>query len=134
MKFTTWVAAIAIVLLTAEGLVFAFGVRSSCPYGERIGMPMPYFASIGGRSWYVELPKLERLADGDVTRPPNESPLVVCENHTVLGPAHASHKEITERGQGRFSHWGQHLIFSTSDNSDPNTNGRSYLVIRTDRP
>ena len=31
-------------------------------------------------------------------------------------------------GSGRFSHWGGNLFFSTSDNTDPNTNGRVYQV------
>jgi hypothetical protein len=30
---------------------------------------------------------------------------------------------------GRFSHWGDGLHFSASDNSDPRTNGRSYTII-----
>jgi pectate lyase len=51
-----------------------------------------------------------------------------------MGPAHSFHQEIRESGRGRFSHWGTDLLFSTSDNSDPNTNGRSYQAIRTDRP
>ena len=33
-------------------------------------------------------------------------------------------------GKGRYSHWGaRSLWFSTSDNSDPRTNGREYKVV-----
>ncbi len=31
-------------------------------------------------------------------------------------------------GGGRYSHWGTHLFFTTSDNSDPRSNGRRYTV------
>jgi hypothetical protein len=132
MKFRTWVVAIALVVLPYQWAVLAANsAYPSCPYGERIRMPMP-FTGTGGYSFAVNIPELDKLADN---RPeaPNQSPLVICENHRVLGPAHALHQDITARGQGRFSHWGTDMVFSTSDNSDPNTNGRSYLIIRTDR-
>ena len=51
---------------------------------------------------------------------------MVFEDGLMLGLAHASHDHIRRFGRGRFSHWGNQVIFSTSDNSDPNTNGRSY--------
>ena len=47
----------------------------------------------------------------------------------LLGPAHSSHQSIRERGQGAYSHSGQQLYFSTSNNSDPNKNGRRYSAI-----
>jgi hypothetical protein len=52
----------------------------------------------------------------------------VLEDGKALGPAHASHDEIRRVGSGRFSHWGAQLYFSTSDNSDPRSNGRRYTV------
>ena len=133
MKFTTWVAAVAIIVLPVEGVVVAVNsAHPSCPAGEPIRMPTPYFHT-AGPSWYILMPELERLAD-NVPEAPNQSPMVICENHRLLGPAHALHRDIAERGQGGFSHWGPYVIFSTTDNSDPNTNGRSYLLIKTDRP
>jgi hypothetical protein len=133
MKFTTWIGTIALIVLPYEGAVLAMNwAYPSCPYGERIRMPEP-FVSNGGYSYVVSLPTLERLAD-NISENPNGSPVAICENHWMIGPGHSLHKEISERGRGRFSHWGSDLVFSTSDNSDPNTNGRSYLVIRTDRP
>jgi hypothetical protein len=130
MRITGWIGAIAVIVVAFEGAVFAVNsAYPSCPYGERIRMPMP-FASNGGYAYVAYLPELERLADkaGETG-----SPLAICENHWVLGPAHASHRDIADRGRGHFSHWGNNLIFSTSDNSDPNTNGRSYLAIRISR-
>lgn len=52
------------------------------------------------------------------------------ENGKPLTPADCSHADIRELGLGRHSHWifsdGPRILFSTSDNSDPNTNGRCY--------
>jgi SAM-dependent methyltransferase len=38
----------------------------------------------------------------------------------------ASHEEIRTRGRGRYSFWHDHLYFSSSDNTDPRSNGRRY--------
>ena len=65
----------------------------------------------------------------DDTRHPRRSPLRLLEDGKPLGPAHALHQSISEEGGGRYSHWSDNtLIFSTSDNSDPNANGREYSV------
>lgn len=42
-----------------------------------------------------------------------------------LGPAHAPPDRVRDRGGGAFNHWGE-ILFSTSDGSDPRTNGRRY--------
>jgi hypothetical protein len=58
------------------------------------------------------------------------SDLVLMENGKPLGPAHSAHADIRKDGQGRYSHWGARtLYFSTSDNTDPKTNGREYKVV-----
>ncbi|MBX3354377.1 MAG: hypothetical protein KF724_01610 [Phycisphaeraceae bacterium] len=44
---------------------------------------------------------------------------------TPLGPGHAPPDLVRERGGGAFNHWGE-LLFSSSDGSDPRTNGRRY--------
>ncbi|MGB4398654.1 MAG: hypothetical protein WBJ10_04745 [Daejeonella sp.] len=54
------------------------------------------------------------------------STLKVYENGLALGPAHSSHDDVRTIGQGRFSHWGNELFFTASDNTDPRTNGRKY--------
>lgn len=56
------------------------------------------------------------------------SQVQVYEDGLPLGPAHASHADIRALGGGRFSHWGSDIYFSTSDNTDPRTNGRKYSV------
>lgn len=44
----------------------------------------------------------------------------------------SAHADVRELGAGRYSHWdfptGPRIMFSTSDNSDPNTNGRRYEI------
>lgn len=128
MKFITWAALVAIIVLPLEGALLARNWRiHSCPYGEAIRIPLPFEHS-NGRAWYAEIPELERLADN---LNDYKSPIVICENDRLLGPAHSYHQDIAKDGQGRFSHWGTALVFSTSDDSNPNTNGRSYLAIRT---
>lgn len=57
------------------------------------------------------------------------SSLVLFEDASSLGPSGSTHQDIREHGRGRFSHWGSTLYFSTSDNTDPLTNGRTYRVI-----
>jgi len=57
------------------------------------------------------------------------SSLRVFEDGFELGPAHSLHTDIISFGGGRFSHWGRWLMFSSSDGSDPRTNGRTYRVL-----
>lgn len=61
---------------------------------------------------------------GFVTR----SILALEEDGVLLGPGHAAHDSIAMTGHGQYSHWRHTLYFSTSDNSDPNTNGRQYTI------
>jgi hypothetical protein len=54
------------------------------------------------------------------------------EDGKPLAHAQVSHADIREIGGGRYSHWdyptGPRVLFSTSDNTDPNTNGRRYEI------
>ena len=59
--------------------------------------------------------------------------LQLYEDDRPLGPGHAPHDEIRRMGAGRFSHWGEQLYFSASDNSDPRSNGRHYRVAEARR-
>lgn len=73
-----------------------------------------------------------KISPADSQRQPAISRLVILENGKPLGPAHSPVKEVLDIGQGRYSHWhdgsAQWLFFSTSDNSDPRTNGRTYTI------
>jgi hypothetical protein len=54
------------------------------------------------------------------------APAKVLENGIALAVPDAPHAHIADKGTGRYSLWGGNLYFSTSDNSDPRTNGRKY--------
>ena len=93
---------------------------------ERIWLTGP-FISAGGAAYIAELPKLNHLAGSNDQ--PFQSPVIFYENEKPIGRAHSKHKEIATLGGGRYSHWvGQGLIFSASDNSDPNQNWKRYSV------
>lgn len=53
---------------------------------------------------------------------PHDTP----EDDTPLAPTHALHFRIRSLGGGPYSHWQNRLLFSTSDNTNPNSNGRVY--------
>lgn len=55
-----------------------------------------------------------------------DRPLVVLEDRQYLGPGHTQRDIIEQVGRGWFASDGERLYFSTSDNSDPNQNGRQY--------
>jgi hypothetical protein len=102
-------------------------------YGTRIDhpnrqiTPLSDFRHDQGFSWVARVPDLKAYADG--SDDPIRSPLVVLENERALGPAHASHAAIRAHGGGAYSHWHDRVFLSTSDDSDPNSNGRRYLAI-----
>jgi hypothetical protein len=52
----------------------------------------------------------------------------LLENGVQLGLRNAGHAEIREVGRGRYSFWHDYVIFATSDNTDPRTNGRRYTM------
>jgi SAM-dependent methyltransferase len=82
------------------------------------------FEHVADCCWSARLPKLAHLANGRHNG--SRSTLVVYEGGRPLGPAHSHRDDIRLRGCGRFTHWEGQVFFSSSDNSDPNTNGRSY--------
>jgi hypothetical protein len=87
----------------------------------------PAIVHEGGLGYTMTVPDLRNLADTD--EEPIRSPVLVCENYRALGPAHTrSHGEVRYSGAGRFSHSGDYVVFSTSDRSDPTTNGRRYWL------
>ncbi len=86
----------------------------------------PPFAHEQGNCWIVALPDLDKWADS--TEWLEYSTLMIYENGRALGPAHSVHDSIRTIGEGRFSHFGKSLFFSTTDNSNPNQNGRQYSI------
>lgn len=84
------------------------------------------FSQENGLAWQAPLPS--GFPNGDTIDAPARSPLVLFEDDALLGPPHMSHDLVRSRGKGAYSHWGGRIIFSTSDGSDPNTNGRAYIA------
>jgi hypothetical protein len=56
------------------------------------------------------------------------------EDQIALGPQHAPHVVIDQVGHGAYSHWGGEVLFSSSDNTDPNSNVRDYKVSLATAP
>ncbi len=70
------------------------------------------------------------FGEGGYVQVKQTSGIRILEDGKPIGPVDHSHANIREKGNGRFSHWGaQSLYFSTSDNSDPRTNGRTYEIV-----
>ena len=84
------------------------------------------FKKVNGNCWSVSLPEFE--SDCDSCEFLRRSPLIMFEDKYRLTINHASHEHIITPGRGLYSHWGKDLLFSTTDNSDPNTNGKSYTI------
>jgi MoaA/NifB/PqqE/SkfB family radical SAM enzyme len=86
---------------------------------------MPPFTADGGHAWMATGPwpmpdDLAGWRDGLTT--------CLYEDGVRLLRAHTPHDAIRAAGGGLYSHFGRRIWFSTSDNSDPNTNGRRYEV------
>lgn len=80
-----------------------------------------------GRCYLFEFPG-ELIHDSEAD--PVASHLKLFEDGEALGPPHAPHRWIRGKGGGFYSHWGGGKIyFSTSDNTDPNKNGRRYHAV-----
>lgn len=89
--------------------------------------PVPLSRPDGGHCFLAELPAA--ILSGENLDHLRASPLRLFEGSRELGPASSLNDAIRERGGGAFCHWGRHLYFSASDNTDPNTNGRPYHVL-----
>jgi hypothetical protein len=76
-----------------------------------------------GHCWVVITPEF-LLSDKE-----RLSSLKLFEDDVPLGPSECGHDEIRALGAGRYSHWGERVFLSTSDNSDPASNGRRYRLV-----
>jgi 2-polyprenyl-6-hydroxyphenyl methylase/3-demethylubiquinone-9 3-methyltransferase len=85
-----------------------------------------------GFMYGASFPDLVSLADNR-TPSGDTSPVFVYEGSDQLEFPHSLHDQIVRYGAGRFSHWGEDVLFSTSDNTDPRTNGRVYRLVIADR-
>ena len=89
---------------------------------REVSLPLPpaKFVADGGAAHRAPVPAPWRLlampSDGPASR---GSQLRLLEDGVALGPPHAPHQEVRERGGGRYSHWEGSLWMSSSDGSDP---------------
>lgn len=72
------------------------------------------------------------ISPPDTHELPKASSLLLFENATQVGPPHSAFRAIQRLGHGRYRHiengGGTWLYFSTSDNSNPRENTRSYVL------
>jgi hypothetical protein len=122
------VAAIAVYFSAALWLKYTY-VEPPKPPGVVLRLDRPFLTMEGSDlAFNVKLPSLDQLSD--TPEFPSKSPFILYENTTPLGPAHVAHAEIEKYGHGRFSHWsGAGFIFSSSDGTNPLTNGRTYWAV-----
>jgi hypothetical protein len=99
------------------------------PTDRVISLLRPYSkTTIGGFSFASTTLSYRGMADEPAA--PQRSPMILYEDGKPLGPPHSTHADISKLGLGRFSHWyDDGYIFSSSDNSDPNSNGRKYWAV-----
>ena len=98
------------------------------PPGEAVYLGRDFRRSSPDGFFYsVRLPAFRQYAD---TESDKRSPILLYENDKLLGPAHSPQDQIERVGLGRYVHWGENMLFSTSDNSNPNTNGRNYWAVK----
>lgn len=79
----------------------------------------------GSHGYRVDLARMGMFAPSDRE---SVSRLRLYEDGEPLAQPHHSHDAIRSQGGGRYSHWGNYLHFSASDNSDPRRNGRQYTI------
>lgn len=77
-----------------------------------------------------QIAKLGGFGDDDTIESDNRSPVVIYENSKPLGPAHSTFAEMRDTGKGRFYFSRTGFLFTATDNSDPNSNGRRYWAVK----
>lgn len=103
----------------AKGVI----TSASRPVRARVSLIRPD----AGRAWHGALPP--EAPEGSDSSARCRSDLLLLEDGRPLGPLNWAHAAIRDEGGGAYLHWGRDLIFSTSDDSSPLSNGRSYEVL-----
>ena len=120
------------VLFAATILIIGAGARNPLVMllSTEVTIPLApnrmYATHDGGNAYLIDLSRFRLAKYADSERYPFRSPFALKEDGRELQP-HAAHVEI-RAGFGKFSHWNDALFFSSSDGSDPFTNGKSYLL------
>ncbi|MED5330596.1 MAG: hypothetical protein VX916_04830 [Planctomycetota bacterium] len=86
------------------------------------------FVHVRRNLWQVALPDA-LTKDGNDTVETRRSRWMLMEDGVPLGPRHVDPVAVAKFGEGAFSHKKDGLYFSTSDGSDPTSNGRRYTFV-----
>lgn len=128
-------------LVGAAVLVIWLLYSASAPWLKRYAIPADACARWSGNGVTLarpfpresghayQAPVLQLQQQSDDSAHPMRSTAILCEDKTILGSAHSVHDDIRHKGNGLYSLWSGTLYFSTSDNSDPNENGRQYYLV-----
>jgi hypothetical protein len=122
--------AIAAYFLTAYLLTVTYQPQRLI--GEKVPLLRPFAVHLGS-SFAATARDVFFSADADSIDSNERSTLLLYEDDRLLGPPHSTHADVANLGMGRYSHWrnnGSVIIFSSSDNSDPNANARVYSVLK----
>ena len=127
-KLLWWLGGFSVVVGSFLGTLYLMDYYAPlCPQGMAelpLGKPFPKQRDF---MFFGQVPDLAAVSD--TAEAPTRSSVMVCENDRLLGPAHSAHGAIAAQGGGRFSHSGIGFYFSSTDNTDPNTNGRNYRAV-----
>jgi hypothetical protein len=134
VKFGAALGAVALYFSVALWLERSY--LNPMPKGRVAVQMRPPFEALGGEA-FRHLPNipsegnsLMAFAEDPANANDRRSPIIVYEGHHPLGPAHSTFADISRIGRGHFAHWTkQGFVFSTSDGTDPNDNGRQYWLV-----
>lgn len=121
-------ATVLVILAAAAALSYCFPLNVARPIATATAAPWNGHAYVVPVSEYLPEAATCLEVEPDSSERPSGSRLRLLEEGKPIGAPHSYHVEIGEKGAGRYSHWGNQLLFSASDNSDPRTNGRAYAV------
>jgi len=128
-RSTKWACAIAAIgLYLSIALLFKYSyVPPTLPRGDKVIALHRPFGLFGKFGTSAALPELSSIAD--TPEHPTRSRVVIYEGLQRLGPGHVEHGEIAEYGHGRFSHWQDQAVFSSTDGTNTSSNGRPYWAV-----
>lgn len=115
LKIRTPAKAVQLEPLSLESEICATGKELKKPFGEG-----------GGFSFTARVSS--DLGPDDTS--PAGSRTMLCENGKFIGSPGALHAAVRTKGGGLYSHLPTYVLMSSSDNSNPNVNGRVYRIVR----
>lgn len=124
-------AAFAVAAYVAAAAYFHASYVDPRPMARIVVQLMPPFQHEAGHAFSGQGLPGEYAAVIPFADEPREgapSRTAIYEDGRLLGAGHSSFGDIRDLGRGRFLHLNGPVYFSSTDNSDPNTNGRRYWI------